>query len=80
MIHFLYADRKQWIGLSVLQTNFLTLPPNPVFKISLYQQFVLLQQGVSRWLTGNRGCGTGVKEVGIRMRAILHFRPGPSRE
>ena len=45
------------------QTNFLTLPPNLVFKNSLHRQLMLFNDAYSRWSTGNRGRATSASEV-----------------
>ena len=45
------------------QTNFLTLPPSPVFKNSLHWQLMLFNDAYSRWSTGNRGRATSTSEV-----------------
>ena len=45
------------------QTNFLTLPPNPVFENSRYRQLISINDAYSRWSTGNRGRATRASEV-----------------
>ena len=45
------------------QTNFLTLPPSPLFENSLHRQLMLFNDAYSRWSTGNRGRATSASEV-----------------
>ena len=51
------------LDCTLSQTNFLTLPPNPVFKNYLHRQFIHIIYGTSRWSTGNCGRATTASEV-----------------
>ena len=48
---------------TLIWTNFLTLPPIPVFENSPYRQLILINDAYSRWSTGNRGRATSASEV-----------------
>ena len=61
-IHFLYFW-PETLDCALIQTKFLTLPPNPVFQNSLHRQFILIKYVVSRWQSGNRGRATSAREV-----------------
>ena len=62
MIHFLYSW-PEMLHCTLSQTNFLTLPPSPVFENSPYRQLILINDAYSRWSTGNRGRATSASEV-----------------
>ena len=62
MIHFLYCW-PETLDYTLIWTNFLTLPPSPVFENSPYRQLILLNDAYSRWSTGNRGRATSASEV-----------------
>ena len=62
IIYFLQS-LPETLECTLSQTNFLTLPPNPVFKNSLDRQLMLFNDAYSRWSTGNRGRATSASEV-----------------
>ena len=62
MIHFLYSWPETH-DCTLSKTNFLTLPPSPVFENSPYRQLIFINDAYSRWSTGNRGRATRASEV-----------------
>ena len=62
MTHFLYSWLET-LDCTLSKTNFLTLPPSPVFENSPYRQLILINDAYSRWSTGNRGRATSASEV-----------------
>ena len=57
------CDGAETLDCTLSQTNFLTLPPSPVFENSPYRQLILINDAYSRWSTGNRGRATSTREV-----------------
>ena len=64
------CDGAETLDCTLSQTNFLTLPPNPVFKNSPQRRFILIVYAISRWSTGNRRRATSAGEV---IDAIRHY-------
>ena len=62
IIYFLQS-LPETLECTLSQTNFLTLPPSPVFKNSLHWQLMLFNDAYSRWSTGNRERATSASEV-----------------
>ena len=57
------CDEAETLDCTLSQTNFLTLPPSPVFENSPYRQLILINDAYSRWSTGNRERATSASEV-----------------